>query len=71
MLVPDEAWRVSMPAAGHDLLAVSPVLVTARGGLAVAPLGLVDVLNAGGAVLGAELAAAVMTGGGNSGGQLA
>lgn len=56
LLAPGEVWRVSVRGTGHDLLAVSPVLEAAACGVAAAPIGLTNMLNAGGAVLAAELA---------------
>lgn len=64
----DGSWRLSVRGSGgHDLLTLSPVLAlggsepAAHGSgrpLEVAPIGLVNMMNAGGAVLAAELAQA-------------
>eukprot|EP00887_Chlorella_sp_A99_P001414 scaffold8.g1414.t1 len=50
----DDAFSLALAGAGgHDFLTLSPLLE--RGGCAVAPLGLANMLNAGGAVLAASL----------------
>ena len=52
----DDSWQLRVRGGGgHDLLTVSPLLESAACGLAVAPIGLVNMMNAGGAVLSAEL----------------
>lgn len=57
VLVPTQPWRISARGGGgHDLLTVSPLLESAASGATVAALGLVNMLNVGGAVLAAELA---------------
>ena len=52
----DDSWQLSVRGGGgHDLLTVSPLLESGACGVAVAPIGLVSMMNAGGAVLSAEL----------------
>lgn len=70
MLAAGDSWRLSVRGGGgHDLLTLSPLLESpssgvgggvegggAEEGVAVAPIGLTNLMNSGGAVLGAELA---------------
>ena len=52
----DDSWQLRVRGGGgHDLLTVSPLLESAACGVAVAPIGLTNMMNAGGAVLRAEL----------------
>ncbi|PRW56188.1 raffinose synthase [Chlorella sorokiniana] len=52
-----KGWRRSVRGGGgHDLLTISPVLESEACGAAAAPIGLCNMLNAGGAVLEAEMA---------------
>lgn len=58
MAARDDSWALSVPGGGgHDLLTVSPVLEACLAGsqMGVAPIGLINMLNAGGAVLKAQL----------------
>ena len=57
-----DSWRLTVRGGGgHDLLTISPVLESADRQVAVAPIGLVTLMNSGGAVLSAELAGELAT----------
>lgn len=68
LLAGDQPWELDLPGGGgHDLITLSPLLeacISVTGGsgsgskrLALAPIGLVNMLNAGGAVLACTLGA--------------